>query len=815
MSHSISQSAFPTSAQAVIIGGGIIGLSVLYHLTKQGWRDVVLVEKNSLTSGTTWHSAALVSPMRGTRGQTAMARYSGDLYEALRDETGIETGMRRSGHLNIATSQARLEELRHTLTMIHAFELEAHMVDAAEVARRWPMMETSDVLGAIWTPSSGRADPSNICQAFAKAAKSQGARVIEDTKVIGIQRQNGRVAGVETENGTIQTDIVVNCAGLWGRDLADLAGERAPLYACEHFYLLTEPMQGVTSDLPVFRDGDAHLYAREEVGGLLVGCFEPNPKALPMEKLPNDSAYILLNEDWDHFAPMMEGAIHRIPALETAGVRMLLNGPESFTQDNAPLMGEAQGLKGFWYCCGMNSAGVVLGGGAGLATANWIINGDPGMDLSGCDVRRFPAALDTVAALSERIPEVLAHHFTIRWPGRELKTARGARRSALHDRLAARGAVFGPRTGWEKPLFFDQEGAIDPTRLGFGRPAWQDAVERECTAVRQGVTLFDQSSFGKIRVQGRDSEALLQRLCAADIAPLGRAHYTAMLNDQGGYESDLTVTRLAEDDFLLVTGTAQAARDVAYLHNQIGPDEFVTVTEVTSGLGTFLITGPKARAALARLTPADLSTTAFPFAATREIEVALARVLAVRVSFAGDLGWELHVPTEMMVGVFDALADAVPELVFAGANALNTARLEKGFRSWGHDMGPRETPLEAGLGFAVAWSKNQSFRGRDALLRQRDTGISKRLVSMTLDGHAWPTGHHPVFRNGQLAGELTSGAYSALLDRSVALSWIEKGSVKADDLKSDRFEVEVAGARYNAEIHLKAPFDPMGERLRA
>ncbi len=806
--------ALPPAAQVVVIGGGIIGLSVLYHLTKQGCTDVVLVEKNELTSGTTWHSAALVSPMRSTRGQTAMARYSGELYEALRAETGIETGMRRPGHLNIASSSTRLDELQHTLTTMRAFDLEGHMVGRQEVADRWPMMNTDDVLGAVWTPSSGRADPSNICQAFAKAARAAGAQIFEHVKVTGIARQNGRVAGVETDKGRINAPVVVNCAGLWGRDIGDLAASRAPLFACEHLYLLTEAIDGITSDLPVFRDGDAHLYAREEVGGLLVGCFEPNPKALPMHRLPDDAAYILLDEDWDHFAPMMEGALHRIPALETAGVRMLLNGPESFTQDNSPIMGEAPELPGFWYCCGMNSAGVALGGGAGHATAHWILDGDPGLDLTSCNVRRFPAALDTAAALSERIPEVLAHHFTIRWPGRELETARGARKSALHDRLLERGAAFGPRTGWEKPLFFDPEGRIDRHALRYGRPVWQGAVDRECGAVHAGVGLFDQSSFGKIRVQGRDAEALLQRLCAADIAPIGRAHYTAMLNDRGGFESDLTVTRLDETDFLVITGTAQAASDTAYIRSQIG-EAFVTVTEVTAGLGTLLVTGPGARDALARITPADLSTAAFPFGAAREIETALARVLALRVSFAGQLGWELHVATDMMTGVFDALLAASPEIVCAGANALNTARLEKGFRSWGHDMGPRETPLEAGLGFAVAWEKNQSFQGRDALLRQREAGIAKRLVSLTIAEDAWPVGHHPLYRDGVLVGEVTSGANSAHLSQAVTLAWVEKGSVRKDDLMSDQFEVEIGGKRHAATVHLTSPVDPGGEKMRA
>jgi len=804
----------PQTAGAVVIGGGIIGLSVLYHLVKAGLRDCVLLEKNELTSGTTWHSAALVSPMRGTRAQTAMARYSGDLYEALVAETGVETGMRRCGHLNIASTAARLEELHHVRATARAFDLETHMVGADEVKRRWPLMMTEDVVGAVWTPSSGRADPSNICQAFAKAAKSGGAKIFEHVSVTGVARRNGRVSGVEADQGNIETDLVINCAGLWGREVGAMAGQTAPLFACEHFYLLTEKMEGVTSDLPVMRDGDAHLYVREEVGGLLVGCFEPNPKALPMDKLPKDSAYILLDEDWDHFAPMMEGALHRIPSLDTAGVRMLLNGPESFTSDNSPLMGEAADLGGVWFCCGMNSAGVVLGGGAGWAMAEWIVNSAPPVDLSGCDVKRFPAALGTTRALCERIPEVLAHHFTVRWPGREHITARGIRRSGLQDRLVAKGAVLGPRSGWEKPLYFDPNGFVDPTDLRFGRPAWQDQTDAECKAARNGVALFDQSSFAKILVQGRDSEKLIQRLCVADVSGYGRAHYTSMLNETGGIESDLTVTRLEAEKFLLVTATAQGNKDMNWVSRHIA-DLNVTVTDATSALATLLVTGPQSRAALSRITPADLSNAAFPFGTATYIEAGYARVLAIRVSFAGELGWELHIPSDQVMGVYEALTEAAPEIVHAGAHALNALRLEKAFLSYGHDMGPKETPLEVGLGFTIAWNKPGGFIGLEALEAQRMAGISKRLITFTLPNGVWPTGHHGVFRGGNLVGEITSGAYGPTIGKPVALGWVEKGSVKGDDILSDRFSVDIGGQEVVATPSLRAPYDPSGERLKS
>ena len=809
----MTNGSFPQSAQAVVVGGGIVGLSVLYHLARMGWKDIVLVEKNELTSGTTWHSAALVSQLRGTHAQTKLAQYSSRLYDELKVETGVETGMVRNGHFNLATSPDRLEEIKQALTLARLFGVEAHMVGRDEVERRWPLMNTDDVACALWTPSTGRGDPSNICQAFAKGARARGARIVEHVAVTGIARQNGRVSAVETSQGRIETPVVINCAGLWGREMAALAGLRAPLFACEHFYLLTEKIEGIAHDVPLFRDGDAHLYVREEVGGLLVGCFEPNPKPLPVKNLPKDAAYILLNEDWDHFAPMMEGAIRRIPALETAGVRMLLNGPESFTHDNAPLMGEAPGLPGFWFCCGMNSAGVAMGGGAGWATAEWIVNGKPPVDLSGCDVKRFPAVLDCTAALAERIPEVLSHHFSVRYPGREMQSARGVRRSPLHDRFAERGAYFAARSGWEKAQWFDPKGETSGDVLRFGRPAWQHLVEAECAAVRGGVALFDQSSFGKFRVQGRDAATFLQAHCAADIDRPGSAVYTAVLNDDGGFESDLTVTRLADDEFLVITGTAQTDRDLAYFRSRIG-ERFVTVTDVTSGLSTLLLTGPEARAALARVTETDLSTAAFPFAAAREIEVGYARALAVRMSFAGEIGWELHLPSETVQSVWESLLAAAPGIVPAGGIALNVSRLEKGFRSWGHDIGLTDTPLEAGMGFAVAWDKVGGFRGREALLRQREAGLKRRLVLLGFDGDAWPSAHHAIYRDGTLAGEVTSAATSPMLGRAVGLGWIETGGMGRDDLLSDRFEVEVNGERYDAELTLSAPYDPKGERLR-
>jgi heterotetrameric sarcosine oxidase gamma subunit len=808
----MAKKTLPAAASAVVIGGGIVGLSVLYHLTRMGWRDVVLLERNTLSSGTTWHSAALLSQLRGTHAQTRMAKYSAQLYRRLQEETGIDTGLRQNGHFNIACNADRLNELRYTISLARAFDVEVDWAEPGDLERRWPEMKTDDVIAALWTPSVGRADPTNICHAFAKAARAGGAEVFEHTSVVGMTQKNGQIAAVDTSAGRIETSVVVNCAGLWGREIAALVGERAPLYACEHFYLLTEPMGWVTPDLPLFRDGDAHLYVREEVGGLLIGCFEPNPKPLPVEKLPEGASYILLNEDWDHFGPMLEGAIERIPALETAGVKLLLNGPESFTHDNAPLMGEAPDLRGFWSCCGMNSSGIALGGGAGWVTAEWIASGEPPLDASSLDIKRFPAALDTVRGLQERIPEVLSHHFSVRYPSREMQSARGVRRSAVHDRMAERGAYFGARSGWEKPQWFDAPLVAGGVALKFGRPVWQDAVDRECAAVRGGVAVFEQSSFGKIRIEGADAEAMLQYLCAADISREGRANYTPVLNEAGGFVSDLTVIREGADAFVAITGTAQTERDLAYFKSH-ARDRNVAVTDVTSGLGTLLVTGPDARAALARLTPSDLSTDMFPFAAAREIEVGLARALAVRMSFAGEIGWELHLPTEVVASVWEALFEVWPDLVPAGSLALNTCRLEKGFRSWGHDIGPTDDAVSAGMGFNIDWTKG--FVGRAALEAIRSRGPTRRLVVLGFDGSSWPSGHHPVYRNGALAGEVTSAAHSAFLGSSVALAWIEKGGMARDALETDSFEVEVQDRRYPADLHLRPLYDRKGERLRA
>jgi glycine cleavage system aminomethyltransferase T/glycine/D-amino acid oxidase-like deaminating enzyme len=779
-------SHLPTRADAVVIGGGVVGCSVLYHLAKVGCRDVILLEKHQITSGTTWHAAALVTILRGSPTLASLAKYSAKLYASLEAETGQSTGWRQPGHITVAASKERMVSLRHSASAARSFGLEVEILAPSEVAAKWPLLRTDDLHGALWSPTSGRVDPSDTCAALLKGARSRGARVFEQTPVTGFEITGGKIKGVRTPFGDVKCDVVVNCTGLWGREVGSMAGHSVPLYACEHLYMLTDPIEGITPDLPAIRDSDAYLYFREDVGGLLVGCFEPNPKPLPIEKLPHNSGFVLMNEDWDHFEPMMVNAIHRIPALENAGMRSFINGPESFTLDSTPLIGEAPEVRGLFTACGMNSSGIVFGGGTGWVMAEWITRGRPPIDMWTTDIRRYSVSDNNLRALSERIPEVLAKHFEIPWPGNDYDTVRAVRRTPFHSELARRGAWFTQRAGWERPAWFSPDGDPPPPVPSYGKQNWFPYWEAEHKAARSDVAMFDQSPFAKLLVQGRDAEKLLQRVCANDVAVQpGRIVYTALLNDAGGIESDLTLTRLAEDSYLLVTGSQQVARDRHWISGNIADDEHVTISNVTSAYGVLGVVGPKSRDLLARLTPASLSNEDFPFGAFQQIEIGFGSALALRVSYTGELGWELHIPTEFAVNVFEQIVEAGAEfgLRLAGTAAMGSLRLEKAFRSWGHDIGPTDTPLEAGLGFAVRFDKAVPFIGREALLRQRDRGIDRRLLSFVFESpEAFPNHHEPIFRNGRHCGSVSSASFGHSLGRAVAI---------------------------------KAPFDPSNARMRS
>jgi 4-methylaminobutanoate oxidase (formaldehyde-forming) len=808
----------PAHARAVIVGGGIVGCSVAYHLTKLGWRDIVLLERRDLSCGTTWHAAGLVGQLRSSHNLTRLASYGAVLYEQLEAETGQATGIRRSGSISVARTNERMIELKRGASMAKCFGVDVEVISPAEAGRRWPLMRTDDLAGAVWIPRDGRTNPIDTTLALAKGARNGGATIVENVTVTGIHRQNGAATGVSTDRGDIACDVVVNCAGMWGREVGRLAGVNVPLHASEHFYIVTEPMPGVTRELPVLRDPDGYIYVREEVGGLLMGGFEPVAKPWGMDGFPKDFAFSLLPEDWEHFRVFMEQAIVRIPALETAPVRRHVNGPESFTPDNRYMLGEAPELRNFFVAAGFNSVGIASAAGAGKALAEWIVGGEPSMDLWDVDIRRFMPFQGNAAYLRERTTEVVGLLYAMHWPFRQPASARGVRRSAVHDRLAGRGAVFGVVAGWERANWFATDGVEPRYVYTYGRQNWFPCAGAEHRAVREAVGLFDQSSLAKFRVQGPDATAVLQRLCAndVDVAP-GRIVYTQMLNARGGIECDLTVTRLAEDAYLVVTIAAAATHDADWIRRGLGAAR-VTLTDVTSAFAVLGVMGPRSRELLARVTGTDLSQAAFPFGTAREIEIGYAMVRATRITYVGELGWELYVPAEFAMNVYEATVAAGEQfgLRHAGYHAMDSLRMEKGYRSWGHDIGGEDTPLEAGLGFAVAFKK-EGFVGREVVLRQRDKPLARRLVMFTLaDSAPLLLGDEPIYRDGVLVGRITSGAYGHTLGRSVGMGYVTQADgVDAGFVRAGRWELEIAMERVPAVAHLEPPYDPTSARVRA
>ena len=809
--------ALPDAASVVVIGGGIVGCSTAYHLAKRGRRDVLLLERSKLTSGTTWHSAAMVRQLRSTAALTRLMNYSASLYQSLEEETGQSTGWIGCGSLSIAANDDRMTHIRRQASLARAFGIEVEEIDAAEIARLWPIANTDDLVGGILSPSDGRISASDACAALVKGARAGGVTIVEDMPVTGFRVANGRVTGVETAVGTVACEAVALTGGLWSRELARKAGVSAPLYACEHFAVITKPFDGIYPGMPILGAHDGHMYIRDEGQGLLVGCFEPHARPVDLDALPKDFSFDLLDEDWEHMEPIMEEALHRIPALETAEVRVLLNGPESFTLDGAFLMGEAPELGGFFMCCGMNSMGVASSGGAGRALADWVVDGDPGLDLSSVDVRRFPRVRDSLRAVRDRAAENLAIHYAVGYPGREFDTGRRLRLSPLHERLADLGAEFGDRGGWERPSWFQPSGGGVPTDLRFGKPHWFDCVAREHHAARDSVAVFDQTSFSKILVQGRDAARFLDRACAGRVdAPVGRVVYTPILNERGGYESDMVVMRLAEEVFLIVTGSAQQARDIDTLRRRIGPSDFVTLTDVTSAYAVIGVMGPKSRTLLQRLTKEALDNEAFPYLAHREIEIAGTVARAARISYVGELGWELYVPTEAGLPLYDAIWEAGGDLGLenAGSFAMTGLRIEKGYCAWGHDIGPDDTPLQAGLGFSVR--RDGDFVGRAALARQREAGLDRRRVLLAVeDPDVMLMGSEPIVVDGEIRGYTTSAAYGHTAGRSVAMGYVDlKGDPLDEILERGRFEIEVALERFAARASLRAFHDPDGTRLR-
>lgn len=813
--------AFPTQAQVVIIGGGIIGCSLAYHLTKLGWRDVVLLEQGQLSGGTTWHAAGLVGQLRSHANMTSLIKYSTQLYSELEAETGLATGWKNCGSLSVARTADRMTVLKRTAASARAQGVAIEVISPKEAQDLWPVMAIDDLVGAVWLPGDGKANPTDLTQSLAKGARSRGARIFERVRVTGIATAKGAVTGVETDRGPIAAEIVVNCAGQWARKVGKMCGVAVPLHSAEHMYIVTGRIEGVHPDLPVMRDPDGYIYFKEEVGGLVMGGFEPEAKPWGMAGIPDDFEFALLPDDWDQFEILMQSALQRVPQLATSEVRTFYNGPESFTPDNNFILGEAPELKNFYVGAGFNSMGIASAGGAGRALAEWIVNGAPTMDLWPVDIRRFAGFNNNPRWLHDRVKETLGLHYVMPWPNRELDTARPFRRSPLYDRLVAKGACFGSKMGWERANWFAAEGERPVTEYAFGRQNWHAAVKREMKATREAAGIFDQTSFAKLLVQGRDAAAALNRICAAEIdVEIGRSVYTGLLNERGGYESDLTVMRLAADRFLLVTGSAQAVHDADWVRKNIPVDAHVTLTDVTSAYAVLALMGPKSRDILARLTSTDLSGESFPFATIREIDIGYATAYANRMTYVGELGWELIVPTEFAVGAYEALQEAGRDLglVDCGYYALEALRLEKGYRAWSRELTPDINPYEAGLAFAVCLDKAGGFIGREALVAAKARGTpTKRIVQFTVDDPLpmlW--GGELILRDGKPVGEARSAAYGHTLGRSVALGLIENPSgVDKAFLETGRFEIDLAGERFPLTPCLAPAYDPKALRVKA
>ena len=812
----------PAKARVVIIGGGISGCSVAYHLAKLGWTDIVLLERKQLTSGTTWHAAGLVGQLRASQNMTRLAKYSADLYTRLEAETGLATGFRQCGSITVALTLDRKEEILRQASLARAFGVDVNELSPTEVKALYPHLNIDGVTAGVHLPLDGQADPGNIALALAKGARTNGALIAEQVKVTQVTQQHGRVTGVDwvqgTEQGHIAADLVVNCGGMWGRDLAAQNGVTLPLHACEHFYIVTENIAGLTQ-MPVLRVPDECAYYKEDAGKMLLGAFEPKAKPWGMGGIPDDFCFDQLPEDFDHFEPILEMSINRMPMLADAGIHTFFNGPESFTPDDRYYLGEAPELRGYWVAAGYNSIGIASSGGAGMALAQWMHDGEAPFDLWEVDIRRAQPFQKNRRYLKERVSETLGLLYADHFPYRQMATSRGIRRSALHEHLKARGAVFGEVAGWERANWFANDGQEHEYRYSWKRQNWFDNQRAEHMALRMGVGLLDMTSFGKIRVDGADALALLQHVCAnqMDVA-VGRLVYTQMLNARGGIESDLTVTRLGEASFLLVVPGASLQRDLAWLRRH-ADDRHVTILDVTAGEAVLPVMGPKSRDLLRLVSPDDFSNEAHPFGTAREIEIGMGLARAHRVTYVGELGWELYISTDQAAHVFETLLEAGTEvgLKLCGLHAMDSCRIEKAYRHFGHDITDEDHVLEAGLGFAVKPAKGD-FLGRDAVLRKRETGLARRMVQFRLtDPEPLLFHNEPILRDGAIVGYLSSGNYGHFLGGAIGLGYVPCAYVgeSPDEMMASRYGIMVAGKVFDATASLTPIYDPKSERIKA
>jgi sarcosine dehydrogenase len=814
-----SNRQLPKQAKIVIIGGGIIGCSTAYHLAEMGCNDVVLIEKGKLTSGSTFHAAGLVGQLRTNANITQLLGYSIELYRSLEEKTGLATGWKMNGGLRLACNQQRWTEVKRQATTAHSFGLDMHLLTPKEAQDLWPIMDISDLVGAAFLPTDGQANPSDITQSLASGARRGGVQIIEDTEVTGFRFKHDTISALHTSGGDISCEKVVICAGQWSHQLGALAGVNVPLVSVQHQYLITEKIASVPSDLPTLRDPDRLTYFKEDVGGLVMGGYEPNPIPWAQQGIPPGFNFTLLNNDWDHFEPLMEQAIERVPALAEAGIKQMLNGPESFTPDGNFILGEAPERKNIFVGAGFNAFGIASGGGAGMALAEWVLKGQPPFDLWPVDICRFGRPHADVEWVRDRTLEAYSKHYTMAWPFEENRSCRPCRRSPLYETLKAQGACFGEKLGWERPNWFAKEGQLAEDEYSFDRQNWFEAVGEEHRAARERVAIFDQSSFAKFRLSGADASRALGGICANNIdTAIGSVVYTQMLNSRGGIESDLTVTRIAQNEFYLVTGTGFATHDFNWIARNLPVDCDLQFEDVTSSWAVMSLMGPRSRDVLQSLVGDDLSNSGFAFATMRELNICGATLRALRVSYVGELGWELHVPVESAATVYQLIMQAGKGhgIANAGYRAIESLRLEKGYRAWGADIGPDYTPLEAGLGWAVNLKNERLFIGREAIVAQKQRALTRSLACFTVgDEKVVLLGRETLYRNGERVGWLSSAGWGYTLGTNIGFGYVRHADgVDRDFLLSGDYELEVATQRVACKIHLQALYDPKMERMK-
>ncbi|MCX8225512.1 MAG: FAD-dependent oxidoreductase [Sulfitobacter sp.] len=812
--------ALPSQARVVIIGGGVIGCSVAYHLTKLGWKDVVLLERKQLTSGTTWHAAGLIAQLRATANMTRLAKYSQELYGGLEAETGVATGFKRCGSITVALTDERREEIFRSAAMARAFGVDIEEIGPEEVKTRYPHLNTDSVTGGVFLDKDGQGDPGNIALALAKGARQRGAQIFERVKATKALRDGRRITGVEyvAEDGTqdkITCDHVVNCAGMWGHEVGQMLGTSIPLQACEHFYIVSEPIKGL-EQLPVLRVPDECAYYKYDAGKIMLGAFEPVSKPWGMQGIPDSFEFDQLPEDFDHFEPILEAAVNRMPMLAEAGIHTFFNGPESFTPDDAYHLGLAPEMDNVWVAAGFNSIGIQSAGGAGMALAQWMDDGAKPFDLGDVDIGRMQPFQGNKSYLVERSKETLGLLYADHYPFRQKATARGIRRTPFHAQLLDHGAVMGELAGWERANWFANPGQTPAYEYSWKRQNFFGNVAAELAAVRNNVGMYDMSSFGKIRVEGRDATAFMNHIGGGQYdVPVGKIVYTQFLNDQAGIEADVTVTRLSETAYLVVTPAATRLADQTWMRRHQG-DFNVVITDTTAGEAVLAVMGPNARKLMQKVSPNDFSNEVNPFGTAQEIELGMGMARVHRVTYVGELGWEVYVSTDMAAHAFETLMGAGQDLDLSlcGMHMMDSGRIEKGFRHFGHDITSEDHVLEAGLGFAVKTDKS-TFIGRDAVLRKKETGLARRLVQFKLtDPEPLLYHNEPILRDGQIVGHLSSGAYGHHLGAAIGMGYVPCEGETAADVLASSFEIDIAGSRVKADASLKPMYDPSAERVK-